>query len=175
VPLTTELAAEPKPEPDVETVVERRDVVEYDLSEWSQEQVDELSSQLAIGHVAHEWSRGHLHVPGAHEAAVDDLVDAIDELDDVPDDVQYEFQEWTPQQCEQLVTRLVELGIACVWDGYLLGIGAADEAAVDAEVLKIDPTFPVTDTAEEEPALGLPDRPGWGGIIGDVLGEIGRI
>ncbi|MCU1381135.1 MAG: hypothetical protein JWN29_4118 [Acidimicrobiales bacterium] len=151
VPLSTEKAREPDPETETAAAVEaRRDVVEYDLSDWSQEQARELNDQLAIDHVPHQWTMRTLRIAGEFEARADALIDAIDGLDDVPDDVQYEFQDWTPQQCEQLVTRLVELGIACVWDGYLLGIGAADEAAVDAEVLTIDPDFPITPTDEGE-------------------------
>jgi hypothetical protein len=144
VPLSSEAPVVPEePEPEV-VVSDRHDVVEYDLGEWSDEQVTELEDQLVVGRVPHEWDDRQLRVPGAQEEAVDELVDAIEDLDEVADDVQYEFEEWTPEQCQQLVDRLLELGVACRWDGYLLGVADADEATVDAEVLRIDPSFPVT-------------------------------
>jgi hypothetical protein len=150
VPLSTQ-PPEPEPgaEPEVEATSERHDVVEYDLSDWRDDQVSALVEQLELEHITHEWKGSHLKVPGASEANVDGLIDLFDELPDeaAPDDVQYEFQEWTPEQCQQLVEQLLALDIACVWDGYLLSIAAADEATVDAEVLKIDPTFPMTPTA----------------------------
>jgi hypothetical protein len=149
---------------------DRHDIVEYDLAGWTDEQLRELESQLGVARIPHEWANRHLEVPGDHEAAVDDLVDAIDGLTQVADDVQYEFQDWTPEQCQQLVDRLLELDIACRWDGYLLGVGTVDEAVVDAEVLKIDPSFPIDGSDEEPP----PDPPssGWGGIIGDIAGGL---
>jgi hypothetical protein len=157
---------------------DRHDVVEYDLSDWRPEQVSALVEQLEIEHMTHEWVGHRLKVPGAHEAKVDELVDLFDALpDEAPaDDVQYEFQDWTPQQCQQLVDRLLELDIACLWDGYLLSVGEADEATVDAEVLKIDPTFPVNDTdgdGEDEDEKDTPDpAPSgverWGGVIAEI-------
>ncbi|MCU1487542.1 MAG: hypothetical protein JWN67_4288 [Actinomycetia bacterium] len=166
-----------------EPVEERHDMVEYDLSDWRLEQGTALVEQLEIEHIPNQWVGRHLTVPGAHEAKVDELVDLFDALpDEAPaDDVEYVFEEWTPQQCQQLVDRLLELDIACTWDGYLLSVGEADEATVDAEVLKIDPSFPVGDgdgDGEEEP----PEEPrpllgGWGPVVGaiaDGLGNIGR-
>jgi hypothetical protein len=180
VPLSSERPVEGVEEveaPDDAVVSDRHDVVEYDLAAWSDEQVAELEEQLAVGRVPHEWEDRHLRVPGAQEAAVDELVDAIEDLDEVADDVQYEFEEWTPEQCQQLVDRLLELGVACRWDGYLLGVADADEATVDAEVLKIDPTFPVTVTdaeGEAPPDLGIPEGPGWGATVGEAaLGFLG--
>jgi hypothetical protein len=172
VPLSTEKARDTETEDvAVATTSDRHDVVEYDLADWSHEQVTELNNQLAIDYVPHEWRLQVLFVPGEFEARADALIDAIDELDEVADDVQYEFQEWTPEQCQQLVDRLLELGVACLWDGYLLSVGEADEATVDAEVLKIDPSFPVT-PAEEEVDVGIPEAgpgPGWGGIAAQVV------
>ena len=131
-------------EPETPMRSDRHDIVEYDLAAWSNEQRDELVEQLGIEHIVHEWSGSNLQIPGAAEAKVDELIDAIDELVNIPDDVEYEFAEWTSEQRDELVARLQARDLVFRWDGLTLGISAADEAVVDGVVLEIDPTFPIT-------------------------------
>jgi len=161
-------------------VEERHDIVEYDLSDWRVEQGNALMEQLEIEHIPNQWVGRHLTVPGGHEAKVDELIDLFDDaFSRGPDDVEYEFPDWTPQQRQQLVDRLLALEVGCTWDGNLLAIAAADEATVDAEVVKIDPTFPVGDHdgdgEEESPEEPQPLLGGWGPVVGDIADGIFRL
>lgn len=125
-------------------VESRHDIVEYDLANWVSEQYTELNEQLDLSRIVYRWRGTTLEVPGAHEAAVDELIDAIDELPTVEPDVEYEFGDWTPAQCDDLISRVHEAGIPCTWDGLTLAVAESDEAAVDALVLEVDPTFPTS-------------------------------
>ena len=146
---------------------ERHDVVEYDLQSWTGEQVHAINEQLELAHVPHEWHHGALHVPGRDEAFVDELVDTIDEMRPIEGEVvEYELPDWTPEQRNQLAERLVALEVNCRWDGYLLSIGEADEARVDAEVTAIDPSF---STEPVEGDVPPPTRSyGLGSAIADI-------
>jgi hypothetical protein len=125
--------------------------VEYDLTDWSAEQCTSLEAELDLANVRHVWQGRTLHAAAGDEDFVDQLVDAIDEAVDLGDDVvEYELPDWTPEQRDQLAERLVALDLDCRWNGYLLEIRSADEATVDAAILAIDPTFPVTPAAEGE-------------------------
>ena len=121
---------------------ERHDVVEYDLSEWDDEQRFEITRQLDLLRIAHEWHLGELRVPGGHEAEIDEMIDALDGFDRDAPAVEYELPEWTIEQCDELVRRLQEAGLSFDWDGCVLGVAPQDETTADAIVRAIDPTFP---------------------------------
>jgi len=149
----TQRVLEDEPVPDgadpEATSSDRHDVVTYDLADWTPEQRMEVDEQLGLSEVPHEWVGGHLHVPGAHEALVDELVDVIDDADELAFpgrtevEVEYEFGEWTPQQRDDLVAQLQAAEVPFGWDGVNLGVRAADEATVDDVVAAIDPDFPL--------------------------------
>jgi hypothetical protein len=152
-------ADQPRPaSPLALTAEQRHDIVEYSLSDWTCPKADELSKQLALSRIAFEWDGTTLHVPGAHEAEVDELIDVLDgandaeltvddayELAEEPDVVEYEFTDWTFDQREQLVASLRDMELEFEWDGVVLAVNGENEATVDGLVVRIDPTFPVDD------------------------------
>lgn len=146
------------PEPPGPAERERHDVVEYDLSDWTEPKARELMSQLNLSNITFAWTGKTLHVPGAHEAEVDEFVDVLDDANDAdlvddgryelaeePDVVEYEFPEWTVEQRNELTDRLRAMDIEVTWNGAVLSVWGEDESAVDSVVLRVDPDFPVDD------------------------------
>jgi RNA polymerase subunit RPABC4/transcription elongation factor Spt4 len=121
----------------------RHDTVEYDLADWDEVRRVELTRQLDLSRLTHLWRGSVLVVPGAHEAEVDELVDAIDGLDEDAPAIEYELPAWTIEQCDELVRRLQAADLAFDWDGCVLAVDPSLEHTVDGIVRSIDPAFPL--------------------------------
>ena len=115
--------------------------VHYDLSEWSINQRADVAAALADAEIVHSWDVDELLVA----VAVEDRVDAI--LDDIeaassqgksPSTLssgerltEYELDEWSEIERNELSEMLTELDIAFRWEADVLLVSTSDEDEVD--------------------------------------------
>jgi hypothetical protein len=124
--------------------------VQYDLSEWTFEQMAELASELADEQIPHSWDGNELIVPESAEEETDEVIARVEmrmgiESDDseiiirepVPlaDDApstEYDLAEWDDDERELVTKQLIDRGLPFRWEEDILLVGTEDEALVES-------------------------------------------
>jgi hypothetical protein len=114
------------------------DEVVYELDEWEPYERDSLSEALTAAQVGFAWDGTTLVVDGADEAAVERILDDVDEaldvaLDPEVDKVAYDLSLWSDDQRGVLDETLVAQGLPHGWsdEGELI-VHEEDEQVIDA-------------------------------------------
>ncbi len=114
--------------------------VRYDLSEWSINQRAEIAAMLADATISHTWDGDELLIPVDDEAQVDAILDEIEtptagrESPTLQGDEQlteYELDEWSQLERENLSQMLNEFNVAFRWEGDVLLVPTTSEDEVD--------------------------------------------
>jgi len=147
---------DPTEDVDVRLLEDDEQVV-YDLSAWPIDAQTETSMVFAESSLPHQWDGTDLIVPAVHEESADRLLERIEdqfglvsdeELDRLaeaeaelrdPDSVddtsggetEYDLIGWDTPRRAELVSRLVELGIAHRWEDDMLVVPTPREDEVD--------------------------------------------
>jgi hypothetical protein len=125
--------------------------VQYDLSEWTFEQMAELASELADAAVPHSWDGNELIVPESAEEETDDLIARVEvrmgiessgdgdvvirepvPLADDAASTEYDLAEWEDDERELVTKRLIDRGLPFRWEEDILLVGTEDEALVES-------------------------------------------
>lgn len=115
--------------------------VRYDLSEWSINQRAEIAATLADVTISHTWDGDELLVPVDDEDRVDAILDEIEmtnsdsgtspTLQAGEQLTEYELDEWSPSEREELSQMLNELNVVYRWEGDVLLVPTTSEDEVD--------------------------------------------
>lgn len=110
--------------------------VRYDLSDWSLEERVELVELLVDAEIRHDWDGSELLAPAESEAAVDAILDEVEDDDGAPPNLvgeleEFELNEWTSADRMEFATVLVERGIGHRWEDDLLLVGVDDADVVE--------------------------------------------
>src|SRR4029079_2430180 len=148
--------SDPRDLPDEEQVI-------YELGGWTLDQRTAVAEAMAEAHVPHAWDDDELVVSLVHEAAVDRLLEPIEQLD--PDvvaadallasETEYDLSGWSDDQRADLLDRLDEAAIAHREEGQLLLVATGDEARVDDLLDELEGVI-----AEPEPESDGDEVPG---------------
>jgi hypothetical protein len=121
-------------DPDVETV-------RYDLAEWSINQRADVAAALAEAAIVHSWDADELMIPPEFEKRVDSILDEIEMSTSTSDSVrtlgadeqltEYELDEWSPSERNELSEMLTEFNVAYRWEGDVLLVPTTSEDEVD--------------------------------------------
>jgi hypothetical protein len=112
------------------------DELTFELDEWEPHERDAVSTALADAGIAHAWNSATLVVSPGDEAAVERILDEVDEaldlqLDPGSDRVAYDLSAWTDEQRGDLVAVLAEQAVPHEWADDELVIHEEDEQSVD--------------------------------------------
>jgi hypothetical protein len=148
--------SDPRDLPDEEQVI-------YELGGWTLDQRTAVAEAMAEAHVPHAWDDDELVVSLVHEAAVDRLLEPIEQLD--PDvvaadallasETEYDLSGWSDDQRADLLDRLDEAAIAHREEDQLLLVATGDEARVDDLLDELEGVI-----AEPEPESDGDEVPG---------------
>jgi hypothetical protein len=112
--------------------------VVYELDDWSEIERGAVTDRLREAGIPHGWEATSLHVSGADEAAVENILDIVEgdhesalTLDTQQDQVAYDLSDWDDDRLTALVDELDAAGIAHGWDEDELFVYATEEQAVD--------------------------------------------
>ncbi len=115
--------------------------VRYDLSEWSINQRAEIAAMLADATISHTWDGDELLVPVDDEVRVDAFLDEVEAqnsdggssptLNAGEQLTEYELDEWSPTEREELSQMLNEFSVAYRWEGDVLLVPTTSEDEVD--------------------------------------------
>lgn len=108
----------------------------YELDDWADDERATLGEALVEAGLAHAWNGATLVVARRDEAAVERVLDAVDEalderLDPSAPQVAYDLTEWTEDRRSGLDTALDVAGIPHEWSGDELYVLEGDEQLVD--------------------------------------------
>ncbi len=110
--------------------------VVYELGGWTLDQRTAVAEVMAESDLPHGWHGEDLIVHVDHEAAVDRLIEPIEQ--NAPGgpiepgtQTEYDMTEWPMHERTVVVERLTEAGVAHAWEGHLLLVAADDESVVD--------------------------------------------
>jgi len=131
--------------------------VQYDLSEWTFEQMAELASDLADSEIPHAWDGNELIVPESAEEEADAVIASVEMrlgidssgdgevsiLEPVPlaDDApstEYDLAEWEDDERELVTKRLIDRGLPYRWEEDILLVGTEDEEVVESILDEIE-------------------------------------
>lgn len=115
--------------------------VRYDLSEWTINQRANVASVLADAAVPHTWDGDELIVPVDDEDQVDAILDEIESQSAATDSTQsldadeqlteYELDDWSAAERNELSQMLTEFNVAYRWEGDVLLVPTSSEDEVD--------------------------------------------
>lgn len=115
--------------------------VRYDLSEWSINQRANVASVLADAAVSHSWEGDELIIPVEDEDRVDAILDEIENQSSATDSTQaldsdeqlteYELDDWSPTERNELSQMLTEFNVTYRWEGDVLLVPTSSEDEVD--------------------------------------------
>lgn len=115
--------------------------VRYDLSEWSINGRADVAAALAGAAIAHSWDDDELMIPEEFEERVDVILDEIEAASSNDDLVptladgerltEYELDEWSSIERDELSEMLTEFNIAYRWEGDVLLVPTTAEDEVD--------------------------------------------
>lgn len=115
--------------------------VRYDLSEWSINQRADIAAMLADASISHTWDAEELLVPVEDEVRVDSMLDEIETpssdagsstaLSADEQLTEYELDEWSPVEREELSQMLNEFNVVYRWEGDVLLVPTTSEDEVD--------------------------------------------
>ena len=108
----------------------------YELDEWEPHERDAVSVALGNAGIAYAWDSTTLVVRPEDEAAVERILDEVDEaldleLDPGSDKVAYDLSAWTDAQRGELVAVLAEQALPHEWSDDELLVHEEDEQSVD--------------------------------------------
>jgi hypothetical protein len=135
----------------------------YELDEWEPHERDALSTALGDAGIAYTWDGARLVVHTADEAAVERILDEVDEaldleLDPGSDKVAYDLSAWSDEQRGELVAALAEHAVPHEWsDDDELFVHEEDEQSVDElldRALRGEALLPDGDEAPGAEVLG---------------------
>ena len=141
VMLVDEVGSEGEVVTAVATPLGEGDQIAYELEGWGNQLRVTLSGMLDLNGIAHVWEVGALVVAAPHEAAVDELIAAVEggeaeELDEDVEQIAFELEGVTPDELAALDAELIAAHIPHAWQesGDLL----VPEASEDAVAAIID-------------------------------------
>lgn len=115
--------------------------VRYDLSEWSINQRADVAAALADATITHSWDGDELMIPVEVEERVDEILDEIETaalIDNSTPNLganeqltEYELDEWSNSERNELSEMLSEFNIAYRWEGDVLLVPTVSEDEVD--------------------------------------------
>ena len=115
--------------------------VRYDLSEWSISQRANVAAMLADATISHSWDGDELIVPAEDEDRVDPILDEIETTTSPGDSgrtlqageqlTEYELDEWSPTERDELSQMLNESNVVYRWEGDVLLVPTTSEDEVD--------------------------------------------
>lgn len=115
--------------------------VRYDLSEWSINQRADVAEALAEAEITHSWDGDELMIPVEIEERVDAILDEIETAASTEGSVrmleagerltEYELDEWSTAERDELSEMLTEFNIAYRWEGDVLLVPTTAEDEVD--------------------------------------------
>lgn len=116
-------------------------IVRYDLSDWSINQRADVAEALAEAEIVHSWDADELLVAPDVEGRVDTILDDLEAaslqgkspatLGNGERLTEYELDEWSDVERDELSAMLAELDIAFRWESDVLLVSTADEDEVD--------------------------------------------
>jgi hypothetical protein len=150
--------AVPGREPDADDATDTE--VVYDLDDWSEIERGAVTDRLREAGIPHGWEATSLHVAGADEAAVENILDIVEgeneadaeTLDAAQDQVAYDLSDWEEDRLATLVDELDAARIAHGWDEDELFVYAADEQAVDELLDRVAHPHELPPEADDGPA-----------------------
>ena len=142
-----------------------RELVEYDVSEWSDDQLETLKFWLLVSQVPVEWRDGRVVVPAADETDMDEMLRSIE--DGVPDPRPAGIEPRPLAPIAPLAARTPELAgpgrriVGALIDGAIVGIPrmfvyayVADTAFLVALFFAIDAAYTIGLTARFGQTVG---------------------
>jgi hypothetical protein len=140
------------------------DQIIYELGEWTLEQRTAVAEVLAESGIPHHWDGDEVMVHVDHEAAVDRLIEPIDNGEspvaivlDLAEDAQlteYDLAEWDAEARESLVSNLIQARVPHRWEETLLLVSTDDEEVVDEMLDDVEfggDDASISDDGEETP------------------------